>query len=95
MSRAYTVVYQNPPHLGVGSTFVSEEQAYDSIKDSPNREIWEVVTLIDDFTSVDYGVFMFRTDGIHEVSYVVAEETSDLIDTSNEAAVSTKIVDPQ
>jgi len=94
-SAAYTVVYHNSPHCNVGSTFRTKAQAYNDTQDRPDREIWKVVTWIEDFTEVNSGVLLFRTDGIHEVSYVVAEESTNMIETNQEAAVRTTIVDPK
>jgi hypothetical protein len=93
MSRAWTLIAGGPEnHWDVGPTFETREEAEEYQKESRGFDTIQPVTCwIDDFDEIDYGYFLIRTDGIHEVSFVVAEEVSELIDTGGEAAVETTI----
>lgn len=51
-----------------------------------------VVSWVDDYEQIDRGVLLWRTDGIHESSWVVAEEPTELADKMNEGAVGTTLV---
>ena len=93
MKTAYTVVsdYEGP-HLDVGPTFESEAAAESYVGGSERNTVLTVVSWVDDFTEHDRARFLFRTDGIHEVSYVVAAEETDEIAYLNEASVGTTLV---
>lgn len=91
--RAYTAIHSTPPHWDVGPTFETLAAAEEWCGDSDyGYDPVEVVCWIDDFTAVNHGVFMFRTDCNHEVSFVVAEEATDMIEYGNEAYVGTRIM---
>ncbi len=93
VQRAYTAIHSTPPHWDVGPTFETLADAQEWCGDTDSGyEPVEVVCWIDDFSVVNYGVFMFRTDGNHEVSFVVAEESTDRAECGNEAYVGTQIM---
>jgi len=92
MQRAWTLIDSSENHWDVGPTFQNRGEAEEYKSKESYFEIIQPVTCwIDDFEGVDYGYFLIRTDGIHEVSFVVAEEVSELIDTGGEAAVETTL----
>lgn len=93
MQRAWTLIAGGPEnHWDVGPTFETRGEAEEYKGESRAFDTIQPVTCwIDDFNKIDYGYFLIRTDGIHEISFVVAEEVTHLIDTSNESAVETSI----
>lgn len=92
MRRAYTLVHRVPPHWDVGPTFETRAAAVDyNETQTAEYDIVDVTCWIDDFDAVDHGVFLVRTDCNHEVSFVVAHEPTDALETGNEAYVMTSI----
>lgn len=94
---AYTLVKFRPLNMDVGPTFKTKDEAdayAQNMEYYENHEAINVVCWIEDFESVDRGVFMIRTDLNHEVSFVVAEETEDPTDTM-ETFVGTRIIENQ
>ena len=90
---AYTVVYGiTTPNWNIGPTYEREQDALRKVEGIAQDGVIPVVSWIDDYESADRGVLLWRTDGIHESSWVVAEERTDLSNTSNEGAVGTTLV---
>lgn len=72
---AYTVVHgMGDRHWNVGPTYPTEELAREN---SHGADVMEVTCHVDDFEETDHAMFMVRTDGNHEVSFVVDEYDSD------------------
>jgi hypothetical protein len=93
IDTAYTVIYgTDTPNWNVGPTYEWNIDAQREVKENTSDDVIPVVSWIDDFEQIDRGVLLFRSDGIHEVSWVVAEEPSNLVDTMNEGVVGTSIV---
>lgn len=94
MIRAYTAIHgcTDGPHWDVGPTFEREDDAEAHCQPRHDTSYVEVVSWIDDFTEIDCGFLLFRTDGIHEASWVVSEKPSELSNSYNEGAVRTRFV---
>lgn len=93
MNKAYTVIYGiNSVHWNVGPTYEREEDALRKIEGIAQDGVIPVVSWVDDYEQIDRGVLLWRTDGIHESSWVVAEERTNLSNTSNEGSVGTTLV---
>ena len=94
MKDAYTIVrgLSDGPHWDVGVTFETKGQAERYCVQHPRAEYLHVVSWVDDFTEVDRGVLLFRSDGIHEVSWVVAEEPTETVEYAQEGCVGTTLV---
>jgi hypothetical protein len=76
MQTAYTVVYgMGERHWNVGATYPTRELAE---QHADGASVQEVTCYIDDFDEVNAAKFMFRTDGNHEVSFVVDEYGSQM-----------------
>lgn len=92
ISTAYTAIHWQPPHGDIGPTFRTKESCENWIESVQSQYKPVLVTCwIDDFTSVDHGVLLFRTDCSHELSLVVAEDTTADIEYGHEACVGTRI----
>jgi len=90
---AYTVVYGiQTPHWNIGPTYERETDAQQKTDGCELDGYIHAVSWIDDFSDVDRGYLLFRTDGIHEASWIVAEEPSELSDSMNEGAVGTTLI---
>jgi len=91
--NAYTVIYAiTTPNWNIGPTYEREEDALQKTEGIPQDGVIPVVSWVDDYEQIDRGVLLWRTDGIHESSWVVAEEPTELADKMNEGAVGTTLV---
>jgi hypothetical protein len=90
---AHTVIYGiTTPNWNIGPTYEREKDALRKVEEIPQDGVIPVVSWVDDYEQIDRGVLLWRTDGIHESSWVVAEEPTDLADTMNEGVVGTTLV---
>lgn len=97
MHRAWTIIHMSGCHWDVGQTYEDKEDAQQYIEECENSNFYiqEVTSWVDNFNNSEHGTFLIRTDGIHEMSFVVAEETTERIKTSGEAAVQTRLIESE
>jgi len=97
MNSAYTLIHGwGTAHLDIGPTYEAKAEAIEAAADSEYvHDVVTVVCHVEDF-SHGYGDFLVRTDGIHEMSFVVDVPTSDTdwgLTESRNCRLSTRLVE--